>query len=373
MTAEVRIEAFTRPVRQLDRPIAGSESVICIGTNLPEELIVAHGLTASYLTGELMDKTPEADAYLEGKYTAEFRSIMQQILDGAANSARLIIFDRRFRDIFYYIKEMIRIGLLPGLPPVHLFDLILSRSVQQSAFNLGQLRLLDDALQHAAQDRAGEPLPSVIGAANAWREQVRRLLEHRKAQRISGVSAFNVLGAVRWLGRAEHGRRLAELNDTLAASPRSRGSSFPTVLLASGESLYHDRLHRAVEATGARVLGEDSEWGSRVAGTGIADTSYGALIDKYWADATGSELRPFSARAAWLTEAVAEYRPDVVVLWVPPGDTIFGWDVPRLIRHVQSAGAQPVVFRADVLSGTGVESAAAELGRAFAGTAGVAR
>jgi benzoyl-CoA reductase/2-hydroxyglutaryl-CoA dehydratase subunit BcrC/BadD/HgdB len=373
MTKDVPLEAFARPARQPDRPIAGCDSVICVGTNIPEELISAHGLIPCYLTGEVLDETPQADSYLEDKYTSEFRSIMQQLLEGAANPARLIIFDRRFRDIFYYVKEMIRLGLVSDFPPVHLFDLILSRSVQQTAFNLQQVRLLDDAIQQVADERTAESLWSVIGAANTWREQVRHLLVHRKAERISGVGAFNVLSAVRWLGRTEHGRRLAGLNDTLAASPLSAGSSSPTVLVASGESLYHDRLHRAVEATGARVLGEDSEWGSRVAGADIADASDSALVDKYWADATGSELRPFPARAAWLIEAVGEYHPDVVVLWVPPGDTTFGWDIPRLIGRVRAAGAEPVLFRGDVLSDTSFDAAASELDRVFAGTVGVAR
>ncbi len=372
MTASVMPGRFAGLDAPSERPAVNGNSVVCVGSNIPPELITARGLIPTYLTGEIVSKTPRADEYLEGKYGAEFRSILQQLLDGVADPATLVVFDRRFRDVFYYVKEMVRLGRLPQLPPVYLFDLIISRSVDATKFNLQQIRQLDDVLALAAAGRSGQPLAAVVKADNAWRAQVRRLLDHRRARRIAGLEAFGALSAVRWLGRTEHGRRLAGLNDRLAAAPLGGRVSGPAALLVSGEPLYHDRLHRAVEAAGALVLGEDSEWGSRLAGGDVAEGSYGALLERYWTDATGDELRPFPARIAWLMEAVTMYRPDVVLLWIPPSDTSFGWDVPRLAGQVRAAGAHPVLFRGDVLSGVGLDAAVSELSRALADTTGAA-
>lgn len=339
--------------------------VVCVGTNIPEELISARGLVPTYVTGTLVDETPEADEYLEGKYGAEFRSVLQSLLDGAADTAALLVFDRRFRDLFYYVKEMVRLGWLPALPPVHLFDLILSRAVDATAFNLDQVRRLDDVLGRAAADRVPDvPLADVVDADNAWRAEVRQLLDLRRRRRVTGVEAFDALSRRRSMTRSEHARALAELNGRLTAAADDMPAG-PAVLLATGEPLYHDLLHRAVEATGAIVVAEDSEWGSRLAGDDVQEASHAALRDKYWADATGPELRPFEARAAWLLGAVEQYRPQIVVIWIPPSDVLFGWDYPRLAEHIRAAGVQPVLLRTDVLNDTDLEATITELSRAL--------
>jgi hypothetical protein len=141
------------------------------------------------------------------------------------------------------------------------------------------------------------------------------------------------------------------------------------VLLVSGEVLYHDQLHQVIERAGGLVVGEDSEWGSRLAGDDIEDISMEALCGAYWNGATGPEVQPFEARHAWLVDMLERHRPEFVVAWVPPDDTRFGWDYPRLAATVGSAGATPVLLRADILDGAGFDAAVGELSPRFVAAA----
>lgn len=370
MTVGAVLEQFPRRAARsgAEYPIDAA-TVVCVGTNIPVELIRSRGLRPAFLCGAVMDQTPRADEYLEGRYGAEYRSVLEQLLAGDTDNAALIIFDRRFRDIFYYLKEMIRLGRCPNLPPLHMFDLILSRSFDQTDFNTEQMRLLDRALTRVAGDSPSVPIEEVIREDNAWRAEVRKLLDFRRNGAIDGADAFRALGAARILPRCDHQRNLAALNTELAQAPtpRTGGEHRPRAVLLPGEALYHDHLHRAVAAAGALVVAEDSEWGSRVAGHDVPqDGGMAGLLGKYWSDATGSELRPFEARLRWLAATLDEYRPDVVVLWLPPTDVRFGWDYPRLVDHIRTVGTHPVLLRSDVLSAAGFNEAVAELSAAVA-------
>jgi benzoyl-CoA reductase/2-hydroxyglutaryl-CoA dehydratase subunit BcrC/BadD/HgdB len=360
-------------------PAPGSESgrrlsfqdVACVGSSIPEELVAAHGLVPVPITAVAGPPTPNADRYLEAEYGAESRSIVEQILCGACDGASLVVFDRRAGDLFYYVKEMVRLGWLPSLPPVHLFDLVLSRSVDATQFNLVQMRALDAVLARIGDDSAANSLAEVIAAGNAWRREVRRFVDLRWQRRISGVDALQALSRRRAVTRAEHAAELGELSARLeGARPSLHG---PSVVLVSGEALYHDRLHWVIESAGGLVVGEDSEWGSRLAGDDVGEASLEALCDAYWSCATGPEVQPFEARHAWLGEVLQRHRPDFVVAWVPPDDTRFGWDYPRLAAAATSAGATPVLVRADILDGAAFDAAVGELSPTFkaAGPSGV--
>lgn len=347
------------PASQTEQLIDAT-TVVCVGTNIPVELVVASGLRPVFLTGAPLAATPRADEFLEDRYGAESRTVLEQLLGGVADNAALLVFDRRFRDIFYYVKEMVRLGWTPNLPPLHMFDLILSRSFDQTPFNADQLGRLGSVLARVAGALPGAALEDVIREHDEWRAEVRRLLDFRRRGLIDGLAAFRALSARRVLDIAEHHSRLAELNARLAdLDATATDIDCPRVVLLPGEPLYHDRLHAAVREAGGLVVAEDSEWGARLAGSDIGAGS--ALLTKYWQDATGAELRPFEARANWLRTALAEYRPDVVVVWVPPSDVSFGWDVPRLLETIRDAGTRPVVLRSDVLSDSDFELAVTQL------------
>ncbi|MHA6623519.1 2-hydroxyacyl-CoA dehydratase [Pseudonocardia sp. DLS-67] len=335
--------------------------VVCVGTNIPTELITASGFRAVPLVARPAAATPRADDLLESGYGAEFRSVLEQLLSGAADAAALVVFDRRFRDLYYYLKETVRLGRTPGLPPLHVFDLLLTRSVDCSAYNREQLRLLGAQLERSGGGADPARLAVAIGAANAWRASVRRVLAERRRGVGSGAAVFRALGAARVLDLDAHRVRLDELGNAPAAAPPTG----PRAAVFAAETLYHDRLHTAVESAGAVVVDEDSEWGSRLAGSDVDPDAEpaAALLAKYWADATGRELRPFDARSAFLRSVLATDAPDVVVVHVPPSDTRFGWDVPAMVRLCDAAGVPVALARSDVLTDDGHDEAAATVAR----------
>lgn len=343
--------------------------VVCVGTNIPTELITASGFRPVPLVARPVTATPRADDLLESGYGAEFRSVVEQLLSGTADSAALVVFDRRFRDLYYYLRETVRLGWTPGLPPLHVFDLLLTRSVDCSAYNREQLRLLAVQLERSGGEADPARLAVAIGAANAWRASVRRVLAERRRGVGSGAAVFRTLGAARVLDRDAHRVELDELGDAPAGATGAASPVRPRAAVFAAETLYHDQLHTAVESAGAVVVDEDSEWGSRLAGSDVdPDTDPAeALLAKYWADGTGRELRPFDARSAFLRSVVENDAPDLVVVHVPPSDTRFGWDVPAMVRLCDAAGVPVALPRSDVLTDHGHAEAVATVARALDG------
>ncbi|GAA0935931.1 2-hydroxyacyl-CoA dehydratase family protein [Pseudonocardia zijingensis] len=342
--------------------------VVCVGTNIPIELITASGFRAVPLVARPVAATPRADDLLESGYGAEFRSVLEQLLSGAADSAALVVFDRRFRDLYYYLKETVRLGWTPSLPPLHVFDLLLSRSVDCSAYNREQLRLLAAQLERSGGAAGPARLTGAIEAANAWRASVRTVLAQRRRGAGSGTAVFRALGAARVLDRESHRVQLDALHTVMAGTPAAASSGRPRIALFAAETLYHDRLHTAVESAGTVVVDEDSEWGSRLAGSDVdpGTDPAAALLAKYWADATGRELRPFDARSAFLRSVVDDAAaPDLVVVHVPPSDTRFGWDVPAMVRMCDAAGVPVAIVRSDVLIDDGHAEATTTVARAL--------
>jgi len=243
---------------------------------------------------------------------------------------------------------------------------LLTRALDVSEYNREQLRLLDAQLQRRGGRRNAERLGHACAVTDAWRAEVRRLLAHRRRAAIGGAAAFRALSAVRTMEIDDHRAALAALNSTLtSAVPDQR----PPALLLSSEPMYTDSLHVAVEAADVVVTAEDSEWGSRIAGgdVGPGDDPLDALLRKYWTDARGPELRPFEARAAWLRAALAEYRPDVVVVHIPPHDRHYGWDYPALLPLIRDAGARAVLVQSATMQDAGAAEATTAVRRALSG------
>ena len=306
---------------------------------------------------------PSGDAYMEDHHDLRIRATFDAALGGRLIGIDLLVLSRAWDEdleLFYYLKEVVRLGRGAAIPPLHLFDLLHGRGEANRDYGLARLRELVGRL--AAATGAGitaDALRAAIVEVNAQREATRRLLERRRLvpAGVTGVEALHLIGAGRFMRPVDHA---ALLNRHLDATEPIRHAG-PRLLVVSATSLVHDRLHLAIEKAGAVVVAEDDSWGSRAAGRDVSaegdrDQLLVGILDKYLLDVPSPRLAPAAARDEWLRTTVQSAGLDGVVFHVPATDHWFGWDYPRLRALVEGAGLPSVVVRDDVHSAAGSDA-----------------
>ena len=335
---------------------AGHRVIGRIGHTTPVEPILAAGCTPVTLAADLQRATPRADLHIDPELPAETRALCEAALAGDYECLQLLILTRLHDKLYYFLKELHRIGRAPHLPPFTIHDLMHSRRDAVQAYNRDRFQALLKRLgREAVRPIDHASLTEAIGLTNSVRGLWRRLDAMRREGRIRGTQAMQVIGAGLVMHPAAYAPALQACVDTLASAPPAQAPSAARVVLASSEPLQHLALHDAVECAGGFVVSEDDPWGARAGGDDIAVDAdpFEAVLDKLWRDTPSSGVWPPAEREAWLRAEATRPAVDAVVLHVPPSDRLLGWDVPRLSRTLEGAGRAVVTVHHDVHTAEG--------------------
>jgi benzoyl-CoA reductase/2-hydroxyglutaryl-CoA dehydratase subunit BcrC/BadD/HgdB len=332
-----------------DRPVAGR-----IGASVPAELLMAAGFASFMITAPAGAATPTADVYIEPVVPPETRALFQAALNGAYDEVALLVLSRQYDKLFYYLKEIYRLGLGPRLPPLHIYDLMQSQRASVAAYNRKSLGLLTAVLERASGQPIKEAaLVSAAALTNRIRGLQRRLIAHRFAGVVGGVEAMQVLGAGVVMAPNLYQETLAAYLDALPAAPS--GAWAAKVLVVTSEPLPGLDLHQAIEAASVLVAAEDDVWGARGVGEDIAAKGppLEALLAKYARDTPTSGLYPPDIRETWFEGMSRRPEVDAVIFYVPPSDRQFGWDYPRLKAGLDARGVASLLIRTDAATPEG--------------------
>jgi benzoyl-CoA reductase/2-hydroxyglutaryl-CoA dehydratase subunit BcrC/BadD/HgdB len=339
-----------------------------VGSAAPVEFIVAAGRLPMQVPAELPHPTPTADLWMEETFEWQQRSVLDRVARGDFESYELLILTRSYHEVYYYLKEIVRQGQGPRVPPLYMYDLMQSQRAAVRAY--GQNRT-DDLLARLER-LIGAPvtddhLREAIGVTNRARRAIRDLLERRRRGEVSGATAIRAIGAGFFMHPAAFAETLEGWLRDLR--PEAGLSGRPRLLVVPSEPLYHPHLHDVLEAAGALVVAEDDAWGARAAGGDIPEAASprAAIFEKYFSDLPTLEVSPRGPREAWLHEQIEggdTDRVSAVVFYVPPSDHLFGWYYPGLKEYLDSRGVPSLLVRQDVLHDDGraaISVAAAEL------------
>jgi benzoyl-CoA reductase/2-hydroxyglutaryl-CoA dehydratase subunit BcrC/BadD/HgdB len=331
--------------------------VVISWPSVPIEIVRAAGLVPIIARGG-MSATPTADAYLEsGIFPGRIRMLAEAALTGRLSSAARIIVPRTSDPdykFFLYLREFVRLGLTPALPPVVLFDLLQSEGPDVRSYNSARSRdLLHELTKVSDRLVRLDDVRHEITRANTARSASRRLLSLRRGiPRVTGAEVFPLLCAFWSVDPEVYAALAGAAADEIARRPPLAG---PRVLLA-GAPVDGTALHSAIEARGAIVVSEIGPWTNGAAGADVVcdDDPMTALADKYCADAIGPRTP-----AAQLQGTIADLLDDVdaVVVSLPGEDMTFGWDYPAFRNLARTKGIPLTCLSSD---SCGVVSAADE-------------
>jgi benzoyl-CoA reductase/2-hydroxyglutaryl-CoA dehydratase subunit BcrC/BadD/HgdB len=232
------------------------------------------------------------------------------------------------------------------LPALWLYDVLYSPSSHAYSYGLARTRELATRLE-ALTGRVirHDDFAAAIAEGNAARAAARQILALRAGTpRISGVEALALLGSLFLIDRA----RYATLAQRAAAEAAERPPLPGPRLAVAGAWVDDERLHAVLEAHGAVVVAEDGGWGARGSGRDVEPGAdfVAAIFAKYHRDGPGVRQFPADDRA-WLDE-LAGSTIDGVVFYLPPDDSVKGWDLPIARRRLDARGIPSLVIRDDI-------------------------
>jgi benzoyl-CoA reductase/2-hydroxyglutaryl-CoA dehydratase subunit BcrC/BadD/HgdB len=333
---------------------SGRKVVVRVGSAIPVELIVAAGLTPFLARADRARPAPIAAEYIDDIVPPETHALFEAAANGVFDGVELLVLSRAYDKLFYYLKEVYRLGGMPGLPPLHVFDLMQTPRKAVASYNAGRLHELRARLERSAERKITDAdLREAIGACNRVRARQRMLLDLRWSGDVDGVTAMQLIGAGYFMHPDDYAEALEQFLVELPSMPRRPPCR--RLLLATSEPLSHVALHEAVEHAGGTIVAEDDWWGARAPGgdvrTDLAPME--ALREKYCTDAVTEHFYPVEERLAWFEETARRDDVDGVIFYIPPSDLQYGWDYPRLRDLVQRAGKPVLLIRQDVATPAG--------------------
>jgi benzoyl-CoA reductase/2-hydroxyglutaryl-CoA dehydratase subunit BcrC/BadD/HgdB len=321
--------------------------VLVSSPSVPIEIVRAAGCDTQFTRGSC-EPTPAADAHLEPFiFPNRLRQLVEAALTGRlAHVARIVVPRTSDADYkcFLYLREFVRRGVIPALPPVVLFDLLQSSGAEVRAYDVARTRALCDALASVSgRTPSDDDLRREIERANAARHAARRLMAlRRRHPRIGGTEVFALLAAFWEMEPDRYTAMVSEAADAIATRPRLDG---PHVLLI-GAPVDAPATHHAIESHGAIVTAELVPWGTGANGDDVRvdDDPLTALADWYRTNTIGART-PVGTMRRWIDEKLEE--TDAVVVLLPQDDAVFGWDYPALRDRLASLGIPHVCLRGD--------------------------
>ncbi|MBU6267892.1 MAG: 2-hydroxyacyl-CoA dehydratase [Sphingomonadales bacterium] len=311
MTATLSVDPDAEVARAL---AAGRRPLRTLGFDAPRARLIAAGFQPIRLVAPRLAATPRADAIMgAAEMGPRGRRLLEVLVAPAMPEVPLLITqaDNDQAQIFAALRELGRLGE-PVPRHIHFCDLLHMERDSTRTYNAARLAQLDDWL--VAQSGTRPDAPSLARAEALLAEQ-RALLALLDAARLAGTlvgSAFlEAVAATAILPVDEANAALAALLSETAAT----GADGPRVLLC-GTAQEGPELTLAVEALGARIVGEEHPWGlAFAAGTPIPPRVQSPF-------ALGKRI------AALATER----HPDLVLHLAIDGDEAAPWDVAAILR-----------------------------------------
>ena len=309
--------ASADPEPEVARAIAaGRRPIRTLGFDAPRARLIAAGFQPIRLVAPRLAETPRADAIMgSAEMGPRGRRLLEVLIAPAHPDVPLLITqaDAEQPQIFAALRELGRLGE-PVPHHVHFLDLLHIDRDASRTYNAARLAQLDDWLAGIGGSR---PDSKGMAQAEALIERQHLLLgqanELRRTGALSGTDMLRIIAASAILTPDACNAALSALLAAAAPPPASGRCIF-----ICGTPHEGDELYRAIEESGARIVGENHAWGLPFGHTGTIP----ARVTSPQGLAQETALR------------ITELAPDIVIHLAIDGDEAAPWDVARIKRAV---------------------------------------
>jgi benzoyl-CoA reductase/2-hydroxyglutaryl-CoA dehydratase subunit BcrC/BadD/HgdB len=320
----------------------GGLVVGCLGSDVPEELLIAGGILPIRVCGDPQVEFQDADRYIERAFDPRVRSVFMRVIEGSYSFLDHLIVssssDALVR-VFYYLRALRMAEPNLPIPDLYLFDLLHTQSRTSALYNRDRARDLKAVIEQWCEREIAEK--DVVEATAICRENrrlLRKLAELRSPgpPRASGVQSLAAIGASMYLPREVHSRLLTSFLEEVEGGEPLRGVR----LFVTGSEQDHAQFYELVESCGAVIVGEDHDWGNRHF-AGEIDTGadpIDGIVDRYHLRPPGTHQATVSQRVAALLEDVRAADAQGVIAFIYEADDAPSWDFPEQRTALNAAG-----------------------------------
>jgi benzoyl-CoA reductase/2-hydroxyglutaryl-CoA dehydratase subunit BcrC/BadD/HgdB len=318
----------------------GGQVIGYLGADVPEELILAAGFFPLRITGDPMSATPHADQYVPRNFNPLARSILNRLLDDTyafldhlviANSAEAFV------RVFVYVREIKRIEPHRLIPDFYFFEFLHTRFHKNAQYNRDRVRDLKTQLESwSGKPIRDDALRDAIRVCNENRKLLNQVAQLRIESRISGADALAIVGSSMFIQKSEHTPLLRELlnrANQLAPRPGAR-------LFVEGSQLDDSWFYEIVEACGATIVAEDSDWGNRAFDMLVDETiaPLDAITDRHFFKAPSPSKSTVQQRVEYCARQAVNAKADGAIFFLLAGEDPPAWDYPEQKRALEARG-----------------------------------
>jgi len=340
----------------------GPDAVACLGVDVPRELIEAAGLTPWRLPID-GDTTSTAFPGL-GRRS---RLVLNRLgSEGFAPAGVAIGHDgAEDAQLFAILRELHRTGRGPSAP-FALIDLLHQPGAPTHDYNLARLQTFRRWLE-TVSGRAVTPgaMTEAVRSANDRKRRLASLFTARTSASpsLSGADAIDIIRAVTQLSSEVANALIGSLAATMENHPVLSGKR----ILLTGSRHETSTVYRAIEATGAVIVGEDHAWGDPWVDALLDETidALEAISVRAQSTTWPSPVQSSAIRAQAIADHARSLKVDAVIHCSIDGDEASPWDV-KATRSALRDQATP--FFAIKARDTGLDADTTEALSAFIST-----
>lgn len=315
--------------------LKGKKIIWVFGATAPEEIIAAAGMIPVRAWG-CAAPWPQSDKYLEASFGPVWRALFDAVLGG---ENRAIMDGLVFSSSAAMISKLgMYIGKISGrepekdLPPVyslpydsfHEEEVMFPRNVNETK------RFAKKMEEWSGQPITEKNLAAAVKTYNAYRAALREVIKYRTAPdcRLTGCEALTVIGATLLMDKEIATLLLKDLARDLKNWPAV--DAVP--VFYSGSQQENHMVYGLIEELGGNVVGEDHDWGNRVADLDVKTDGdlYEAITYRYVHMMPNAEKSKVATRVALVPGLIEGCGAKGWVIYMNYNDESFIWDYPSI-------------------------------------------
>lgn len=320
----------------------GGKIVGCLGSDVPEELLIAFGFLPVRIFGSPNVHSALAEDYLENGFDPLIRAQFTRIIDGSyqyldhliiSNSSDAVI------RVYYYLRALNHMENELHVPDLYFFDFLHTRFRISALYNRHRTEELISELENWSGRSLNESeLRRSINVCNENRKLLQKLSTFRHAEnvRVSGSQALKIIGSSMLMEKEKHNGLLSSLLERVEEFPAFSGIK----IFVTGSMQDHSEFYELVESCGAVIVGEDHDFGLRHY-IGEVDTSadlIDGIVDRYHMRYLPSSQSTVTERVKTLIENVTAVGSEGVIFFIHQADDAPSWDYPEQMKALRELG-----------------------------------
>jgi len=328
----------------------GKKVVGMLGTDVPQELLIAAGLLPIQISPTPGLPTPDADRFMEMSFQKTSKSIVQKLVTGTYRDTIDFLAISNSSDqmvrLYLYLRELARVEPDLGLPALDFIDLLYSRHLLYQNRNERTLCAFQETVETWAERKlTQEDLRHGIQVMNDNRSAIRAFLALRtqKTPRVTGSEAMVVIGSSLYMEKERHTQLVRVLTQEASDWPVAEG----TRVFLSGTNQYDLGLYELIESCGALVVGEDHNLGQRQVerDVDLLVSPLRAIGERYMLRPASIQKSNITLRLETMDTYLAQCSPQAAVFATQRYEDAISWDYPELNKMLQGKGIPSVLFR----------------------------